>query len=231
MVGLRLLYRFVGGLWLLMGVLIMIVAAGYLIAVNLMSNYLISQTPSALVSIINPLLRINAPGLEQMAGLVFSLFCIAIGVGLVTLRGWARTIGVAYHFIIGFALVILSVIVYEEMTSPIFRLLIPITWPRSVLILGLVISLGMFLLGLQLSTHSAIETFSGHVPTPTPMPPVKCPTCGGLLDLEKARCPKCDAELEQPSAPSRAKLVSLTSGQDYPVSTRRQTRIGRDTPG
>ncbi len=231
MIGLRFLYRFIGFIWLIFGGLILLLVAAYLIAYKITDNYMLQVIPPALAGVIAPLLRNVSPGIQQVAGLGFGLFCIVIGMGLVTLRGWARTIGVACHFIMGLAILVIMFVLYHSMTTlGILGILLPASWSKALLIIFSLISMGLLALSFQLSTHSAIETFSGHVPTPPPMPPVNCPTCGGLLDLEKARCPKCDAELEQPIIPNRAKLTNLEKDQEFSVSTRRQTLVGRGNP-
>jgi hypothetical protein len=231
MVGLRFLYRFIGVLWLIFGGLILLLVAAYLIAFKLTDNYMLQVIPPALDSAIAPLLRHVSPGIQQAAGIGFGLFCTAIGMGLVTLRGWARTIGVACHFIMGLAILVIMFVLYHSMTTlSNLGILFPASWFKSLFITFFLISMGLLALSFQLSTHSAIETFSGHVPTPPPMPPVNCPTCGGFLDLEKARCPKCDTELEQPNIPNRARLANLEKDQEFSVSTRRQTLVGRGDP-
>ena len=227
----RLIYRVVGILWLIVGGLILVVAAGYLIAVMAIRNYMSSTLPPIVKDLVEPLLRGVMPGIQQGAGLVFAFYCIAFGVGFITLRGWARTIGIASHFIAGLVVAVLSFVLYYRMISlNTVTALASNPQPIWIIIVGLIITAGLFGLGFQLSTHPAIEAFSGYVPSPPAMPPVNCPTCGGLLDLGKAYCPTCDAEIA-PSAQARAKLVDVKSGREYPVSTRRPVRIGRDTPG
>jgi hypothetical protein len=232
MIGLRFLYRFIGILWIIFGGMILLLAASYLIAFKVTDNYLLHILPPALDNVIAPILRHITPGIQQVLGLGFGFFCIAIGIGLVTLRGWARSIGVAYHLIIGLTILVIMLVIYTSITAPTSSgINLPASWPRSLLITCCSISLGLLALGFQMSTHSAIETFSGHVPTPPAMPPVTCPTCGGMLDLEKARCPKCDTELEQVIVPNRAKLVDMEKDQEFNVSTRRPTMVGRGNPG
>jgi len=231
MAGLRFLYRFIGILWIVFGGFFLFLAVAYLIAYKFIDGFMLNELPPILVGVISPLLRHVPAGIQQVTGLCFGIFCIAIGMGLVTLRGWARSIGVAYHFIMGVTILVLMVILYYSMTPRVSPgIAIPASWIRFLLISGSLTSLALLALGFQMSTHAAIETFSGHVPIPPPMPPVKCPTCGGMLDLEKARCPKCDTELEQPVVPNRARLLDLEKDQEFPVSTSRPTLVGRGDP-
>jgi len=213
----RFIYRFVGILWIILGAVILTVAAGYLVAVLALSNYLNSFLPPVVKNLIEPLLSGVKPGVQQGAGLVFAIYCIVFGIGFIALRGWARTIGIAFHFVAGLVVAVLSIVLYYRLiTTDIVTVLAPSFRPVLAIVVGLIIAAGLFGLGFQLSTHPAIEAFSGYIPSPPAMPPVTCPTC--------------DAEIV-PFALAHARLVDVKSGHEYPVSTRRPVRIGRDTPG
>jgi hypothetical protein len=227
----RFVYRFVGILWMILGALILIVAIGYLIAVLAMSQYMNVLLSPAVQDLLEPLVSGIKPGVQQSAGLMFAIFCIVFGFGFTSLRGWSRTLGIAFHFVTGLVIAVLSIVLYYRIIMPdLVTAAAPVSRPILVIVTGWIIAAGSIGLGFQLSTHPAIEAFSGYIPTPPAMPPVSCPTCGGSLDLEKGFCPTCDAD-NPPLAPTHAKLVELQSGREYPVSTRRPVRIGRDTPG
>jgi hypothetical protein len=225
----RLLFRFLGSLWLTVGSILAIISLGYILLYQAINNFFLGLLPPQLIEIANQLLGDVAPGFQQAVGIIFGLFCFFIGFALLTLRPWARTIGMVFHMAIGFCLAALTVLLFFVMRMPgTLANLIPQEWSIYVLLVGLVLALAMVCAGIFLSLPVAVEAFSGFIPTPPPMPPVKCPTCGGSMNLREANCPKCDAEVTD--VPNRARLVSQPGGKEYPVSTRRQTRIGRDMP-
>jgi hypothetical protein len=222
---LRFIYRFLGILWVMLGIVIMLIVLGYFILAQQVSNFFITQLPGV-VQLMGPLLQARLT-FQQLAGLIFGLFCIFFGLGLLRLRPWARTVGIAFHITMGVCVAALVVTFYVLLST----LTASESAQALVLVLGGIVALGLAGIGFQMSLPSAMDAFFGRL---APLPrtvPIKCPTCGNPLDLDKARCPKCDAEAEAPSGPVRAKLVDAVSKQEYMVSTRRQTRIGRDTAG
>ncbi len=222
---LRFVYRFLGTAWILLGILIVAIVLGYFIAAQRISGFFLTQLPGV-AQLLSPLLQTQVTA-QQLAGIVFGVFSIFFGLGLLRLRPWARTVGIAFHITMGVCMVALVVNFYMRLGA----MGASESAQTLVLALGGIVAFGLVAVGFQMSLPSAMEAFFGRLAPLPRMPIVKCPTCGNPLDLDKARCPKCDAEAEAPSGPLRARLVGVDSKDVFPVSTRRQTRIGRDTPG
>ena len=230
MAGIRFIYRFIGMMWLLLGILFFVISIIYLVATIVINNFFLSIVPEAITSLISPILN-SLPYLPQhLAGIAFGLFCLIFGYNLTILRSWTRSIGVVFHLAIGACLLALTLTLYARMTTPgLIEMVIPKTWSNYVIGIGVAFSIGILGIGIQFSTPSATEAFSGFIPKLPPIAPVKCPTCGGLLDIDKGQCSKCDNPT--PIVPTRAKLIHIQANKEYPVSTRRVTRVGREMPG
>lgn len=230
MASIRFLCRFVGMMWLLIGILFFVISAVYLIATILINDFVISLLPEALTSLIMPIFSSINYTLQQVMGVAFGVFCLFFGFNLANLKSWTRSIGVVFHLAMGVCMLALTVALYARMTSPgLLQVAIPNSWPTIWLVIGSLLTVGFFGVGFMLSTASATEVFSGVAPRLPAVAPVKCPTCGGLLDIEKGQCARCDNPT--PVMPRSAKLISIHTNKEYPVSTRRITRIGRDMPG
>ncbi len=229
MSSLRFLYRLLGTLWIVVGLLIVLIAIGYVLAARAMDVYFVSQWPE-LAAIVGPLLE-RQSSLQQWASLAFGLFCLVFGVGMLCLRSWARTVGVAFNVAMGACLAVLVLLVYSRLTEPgPLQQLVPRAWPRWLALSGGLLSFGLLAAGIHLSTAPAMDAFFGVPPAMPPLPPVKCPTCGERLDLAKARCPRCDSEEPADIGPARARLVDVQTNHPYQVSMLHLTRIGRDNP-
>ena len=230
MARLRFAYRFVGLLWVMIGVISLIIAIGFLLAGVALESFVQTQIPE-LSFLFGPSLRIM-PTLQQTLGILLGLFCIVFGSALFGLRSWSRTVGVAVNSTLGACVAAITIALFLQMQRPGFADSAMPQWLSVVtLLIGGGLAVGLVWVGYHLSTPTAMDAFFGFLPKLPAMKPVKCPTCGGALNLDKALCPKCDAEDEAPTAPLRAKLVQAQTGAEYIVSTRRPTRIGRDTPG
>ena len=226
---LRFLYRFFGMIWFLTGIVLLLIAVGYIIAAHLLDSFFLAEFPR-LAAAFGPLLRDLAPGFQRACGVAFGVFCLVIGSGLLGLRSWTRTVGVPFHIAMGACLAGLTLMFYLQMTEGNLQFM-PELFPPLLAVLGGGSAIILLLLGAQMATPNAMEAFLGALPTPPPVAPVKCPTCGERnLDLERARCPVCDAEISEDRV-VRAKLQEVSSRKEYPVLLRRVTRIGREMPG
>lgn len=227
----RILYRFLGIFWIFVGVLILIISLTYILAYTLINSTLIQDYPQ--LRTLGQLMWGYPPPLLDIAGLLFSAFCILIGNGLLKFKGWARTVGVAFHWIMSLCLAVLVFTLYTLMTNPDPQLN-PNPAPELVaglfLAFGLLVAAGLAVIAYQLSTDPAMKAFASSQAS-TPNKPVKavCPTCGGPLNLTAGNCDRCDTPPSL-TAPLRARLMD-TNGKEYTVSTRMITRIGRDQPG
>jgi hypothetical protein len=202
MAGSRFFFRLTGILWLLFGLTIFGISIAFMLLFEAVNAMILAQAPE-LSSILSPLLSRFSPGVQQVAGTLFGSFCLFIGVGLVSLRTWARTVGIVFNITMGACLAVLTLTLYVYMTTPgLLSMVIPSNWPTYEVIIGAVLAVGLMVTGFLLSMPWAMDAFSGFTPVLPPLPPVKCPTCGGVLDLEKGRCPHCDAEVPpRPRAP------------------------------
>jgi len=226
----RFLYRLVGMLWLFIGFLFLLLATIYIIAYTVINDFLLKQP--ILPDVVGPWISQFAPGVQHFLGFLFASFCLLIGFGLLSLKSWARTVGVVFNIVMGFCVAALTATVFLQLRAPgLIQDQIPQFIPFVIAFLGAAFALVLLVVGFHLSTPTAMDTFSGFVPSPPPLPPIKCPTCGGVMDLAKGICPKCDTDLELSTAPTRAKLTHAQSNKEFQVSTRRPTRIGREMPG
>jgi hypothetical protein len=223
----RVIYRFVGMSWIILGGLAFLVGTSFMITSISSNNMLQDILPVELVKLFTPLVSGLPPEFEVFLVFLVGIFFIVYGVGLASLRSWARIIGIGFHLNAGFIFLCLALILNSLIIS-LFNL--TSTGKFIYWVMGLVIPLVILVLGFQLSSNKAIETFSGQVPTPPAVSPVICPTCGSVMNAEKARCPQCDSGKELP-VPKHAYLVDKRTKKEYPVSTLHNTRIGRETKG
>ena len=230
MARLRFAYRFVGLLWVMIGVVGLLISIGFLLAGVALDSFMRVQFPE-LTFLFGPSLRVM-PTFQQTLGILLGLFCIVFGSALFGLQSWSRTVGVAVNITLGACVAAVTIAFFLQMQrSGLVSSAMPEWLSVATLLIGGGLAIGLIWVGYHLSTPTAMDAFFGFLPKLPPMQPVKCPTCGGTLNLDKALCPKCDAEDEAPTAPLRAKLIQVQTGQEYLVSTRRQTRVGRETPG
>jgi hypothetical protein len=171
--------------------------------------------------------------LRQLAGFGLGCFCIYFGLALILLKSWARTVGMAFHMIIGTCLLALTLIAFSRISSPGDPTnSISTAVATLVLITGVLVSAGLIAFGFQLTVPAAADAFFGTQPRLESVPKPKCPTCGSELDLMKRCCPKCDADDVQNSFVAlRARLVGQNSDQEFPIWLNRETRVGRETAG
>jgi hypothetical protein len=228
-------FRLEGFLWLFLGFFIFILAVLFAVASKAINDFFINNL-HVIAQIFGPWLN-NIPqtgiNIQVVCGMITGLFSLFIGAGLVSLKPWARTVGILYNFTLALCVVFITIITYSRLITPgLLTSPIPKSIPVIIAIFGILIALGLAGLGFLLSTHSAMEAFFGYSPENVVQTPLKCPTCGGVLDVEKALCPHCDKDLSLSGLiPTRARLVSIQTGKEYSISTHRTTRIGRDTPG
>lgn len=219
----RLQYRLTGILWIILGSLVLLISVSFLIAAVAVANFVNTQLPD-LASLFAPSLRV-LPTLQQTLGLLLGIFCIVIGAGLFALASWARTVGVAFNITMGACVAVMTVALYLGLANSNDGSLLGVL----VLLLGGGLAVFLVFIGYQLSTPGAMDAFFGILPQAPPIKPVTCPTCNGLLNMSSATCPKCDSEHDE--VVTRARLMSLTTGQEFPVGTKKPTRIGRENPG
>ncbi len=226
---LKFVYRIVGALWTFAGVAILLASLPLKEVRLSISDLMVSRLPwlAGAQALPSPLAQFGANDLMAIA---FGLFCMFYGIGLLTLRSWARTVGIAFHMAAGVCLAVVTLLVYLRLAPP--DQVTPLA-QDVMTALGLSGALALLLvaLGFQMSAPAATDAFMGALPALPHPTPVKCPTCGGNLDLAKARCPKCDTELDEPRSPKRARLVDVQTGREYAVSLRKLNRVGREMPG
>lgn len=221
----RIPYRLVGLVWILLGSLALLISIGFIIAAALLSEFFVQQIPEV-AALFAPSLRVM-PSLQQTLGLLLGLFCIIIGLGLFGLQSWSRTVGVAFNITMGICVAIITIALFislqQNSDSSIFSVLL--------LLIGGALAVFLVVVGYQLSTPGAMDSFFGFLPKAPPLPPVTCPTCNdAVLNISTGTCPVCDREVEA-DAVVRAKLVSVDTGQEYHVGNKKPTRIGRENLG
>ncbi|HEY9077707.1 MAG TPA: FHA domain-containing protein [Anaerolineaceae bacterium] len=228
MSALRIFYRLLGIGWLVVGAGLLLSLTIYVV-LWLIGDVALPYLDPVTQSLLSPVTSSIAPGLQVAAGLVFGLFAIVLGFGLVLLKGWGRTIAIGALITLGLCFLALSITMWVRLSemAPTYKIR-----PYMPVIIGLIsifCSIFIICIGIQLSTTRAMEAFGSPLPA-LPLPvQVRCPTCGGVLDLRNGRCDLCDTRLEQAPTPGMARLRDQDMGYDYPVSTTRLTRIGRDS--
>lgn len=219
----RFAYRFTGVLWVTIGSLVLLISVGFLISAVALLGFFNAQLPEV-ASLFAPSLRV-LPSLQQALGVIVGIFCITIGAGLFALASWARTVGVAFNISMGACVGVMTVALYLSLANSDNGSVLG----ALVLLIGGALAVFLVFIGYKLSTQNAMDAFFGILPQAPAMKPVICPTCNSPLNLSSATCPKCDSDHDV--VVMRAKLVSLDTGQEYPVSLKKATRIGRETPG
>ncbi len=224
MVILQFAHRLMGAMWMFAGAAVMLASGLSVAAPDQLRQFALGDLPQ-IEAALQPVLGPSPAIVAILAGLITGAYMVFVGAGLVALRGWARLIGIASNAIIGACLAALtaSIIMY----IPAGKMSAPTT--LTVAVSG-VSAFAMLAFCALLGTPAASSLFAEPVPAPPKAPTVRCPTCGGNLDLTRARCPKCDAEMERPTEPKRARLVEAKTGKEYGVSLRKLNRIGRDAP-
>lgn len=231
MSGYRILYRILGGFWIFLGVLILGVSLGYILSMSVMDNFMKNDLPEV-AAILGPLLRAYSPTLQHISGLLFSAFCLVMGSGMITSQNWARTVGVAFHMVMGICLLALMVTFYVAMNqlgSTMSK--IPELARNLLLILGVLFAIGLIVVGYLFSTDDAMRAFAKVAVPSAAGVKVLCPTCNEPMDLARGLCPRCDFGDGIPVVPIRAHLIDAISGKDHLVSTRLITHIGREQQG
>ncbi|MGQ9816241.1 MAG: FHA domain-containing protein [Candidatus Roseilinea sp.] len=224
MIILHFAHRLMGAMWMFAGAAVVLASGLSVAAPDQLRQLALGDLPQ-IEAALQPVLGPSPSIVATVAGLVSGAYMMFVGAGLVSLRSWARLIGIASNAIIGACLVALTVGIV--MYIPAGRISAP---TMMVLAVSGVSAFAMLAFSAILGTQSAASLFAEPAPALPRLPAVKCPTCGGNLDLARARCPKCDAELERPIEPKRARLVELKSGKEYGVSLRKLNRIGREAP-
>ncbi|MCS7059995.1 MAG: FHA domain-containing protein [Anaerolineae bacterium] len=219
---LQFIHRTMGAMWVFAGALLVLASGLLAVAPDRLRQLAFGDVPQV-GAVLQPMFM---PSLAAvLAGVVSGIYMMVVGFGLVTLRSWARLISIALNVAVGaclaaFAAAIVMYIPAGGMSSS--TLMIVATAGSSAAVL--------LAFSLALSAPIAIGSFGEAVPAVPRPAPAKCPTCAGALDLTRARCPKCDLEMEHPAEPKRARLVEVRSGREYPLSLRKLNRIGRESP-
>ena len=233
MKALRGFYRTIGGIWVAIAIIVLVVTLVYLVFYNLaknpLNNFFINEMP-VFSEIARGFIRDASPTLLEFLGLAFAGFVIYFGTSMSSLKGWARTVGVVFHIAMGAVIAMLAMIIYDRTRfSLVLQQLGVVEFlPMVVLIIGLVFGIFLIVLGFQMGSHAALEAFAGVQPQMVGFPVVKCPTCGEPMDVQNERCPRCDVDGGETVNPSSARLIDLENNTEYMVSIRKPVRIGRD---
>jgi len=225
-------YRALGVAWVVLAVAVAIISIIYLIFFNLTKNPLNNLFLSMPIfsEIALGILRDASPILMEFLGIFFAGFVIYLGLAISNLKGWARTVGIVFHIAMGIVIAMLAFTLYDRTSKSLVLQQMGVVdiVPVIVLVLGLVIGILLILIGVEMGSRSALEAFAGVVPQPVGYPTVNCPTCGEPMDVQNGRCLKCDADDTAIGQPSSARLIDLQNNEEYMVSVRKPTRIGRE---
>ncbi len=222
--GLRFLYRLMGSLWTLLGVIGTVICAFIL--------FISRPLASSLGNSLNIHIAVEPARIfPALMGLFFCIFLIYYGTSLLGMKNWTRTIGIAFHITLGMILLTLTAIIFVNIlptafpngnsVNKTFAILLPL--------IGLALSGGLMFLGWQLSTRAAVDVFTGQTSIHVPPHTVECPTCHEQMDVISEKCPNCDDPDKIPPI-VRASLVDMQNGKEIPVLLRKLTHIGRDNP-
>ncbi len=220
----KLIYRFSGALWVMFGSSLLGLALWALSAQAQVMAFLYGLLPIPLIN------TQSSMGLlpQTLLALLFSVFCVVYGGGMIALKPWARGIGIATNILTGVILIVLTLIVYNQLlTLNLVRSQLPEWLPTVIVVGGVIGGLMLVLLGFQLGTLSTIDVFFGgpilrsaNITSPI------CPTCNETpMNVAKAMCPKCD--VEKRVGFTSAKLVNLKdSTQIFNVNLVRENTVG-----
>lgn len=214
-----------GAVWTSVGTLLVLATVLSVFGRAQFQRFLVSGLPQVEAAL-TPVLGQAPSMLLFLAGLVAAAFSVFFGLGLLTLRSWARTVGVACNIAAGVCLAALTAMVAARLPG---QPLAPAT--VAAVLLGAVSAAALIAFGFLLGASTALAVYLGATPALPRPAPARCPTCGGNLDLNLARCPRCDAGADHPTQPKRARLVESGGGKEYPVSLRKLNRVGHGTPG
>jgi hypothetical protein len=216
MTGWRAIYRVLGSLWVAIGVFTLAVTLLYIFLFNVINNEVLKILPPEFIRLLSISPGTPSPTDTPMKilGLFFAGFSLFIGSGLVQLKGWARSLGIVWHAVIGFCLLGLMLVAFQG--QDIF-----------IVLLTLVPGIFLILVGIQLGTDAAEEIFAGARAAPAQAKPTECPTCKGPLNLVTLRCPKCDSDFPN-RMPKEVYLIDMATQEKHEVLLRQPTYIGRD---
>lgn len=224
-------YRTLGGAWVVIAIAVLLVSIIYLVFFNIAKNPLnnLFLNMPVFSEIALGLLRDASPTLMELLGILFAGFVIYLGLAISNLKGWARTVGIVFHIAVGIVIMMLAFTLFDRTSKSLVlqQLGVAEVVPIVILVLGLIIGILLILIGIEMGSRSALEAFAGVIPQPVGYPIVNCPTCGEPMDVQTARCPKCNSEIG-PIQPSSAKLIDQETNVEYMVSVRKPTRIGRE---
>jgi hypothetical protein len=231
MIALRFAHRFAGAAWMLTGGLLAAVAAAAIVAWPGAARWLLAGLPQ-IDAALAPLMAQDAPLAPALGAflLIFAAYSALLGAGLLSLRGWARALGISFSLVTGACLAAITALLYLRLTAVAPPAdFTPAT--TAALALSAVTAAASFAFGFVMSAPASLAATQGAPPAPPAPVTARCPTCGGTLDLARARCPKCDADQAHPLEPKRARLAALDGGQEHLVSLRKVNQIGRQAPG
>jgi hypothetical protein len=230
---LRGFYRTIGGIWVAIAIIVLIISLAYLIFFNIaknpLNNFFIAKMP-VFSEIAQGFIRDASPTLMGFLGLIFAAFVIYLGTAISSLQGWARTVGIVFHIALGAVIAMLALTIYDRtrMSLVLQQLNVVEFVPPLILAVGLILGVGLIGLGFQMGSRAALEAFAGVQPQAIGLPVVTCPTCGEPMDVQNERCPRCDVEGDEVLQPSSARLVDIEDTTEYMVSVRKPVRIGRE---
>ena len=212
------IYRFVGVLWLLLGLLIILVSLAYIIAFGSIVGYLTGELGD-MVPLVNWIAAHFRPGWLQVWGVLLGAFLILMGGSLSTLSPAVRRGAMSFHLLLGIYLigVVLSLF-YLLDNNLIGTLAIPSRILFVFTAVGLSVGLGMLGLGAALNTRGSRNLFIGL-----------SPSAAASLTQASTSIPQLESYLES-GGEKRVRAVYLTSmdtNEVYEVNLLDRTTIGR----
>lgn len=209
-------YRFIGALWMGLGIFLLLVSMGFLVARASINEFFLAQFP--LVSaFFRPLLNEIVPDLQVVGGIVFAVFCVLFGLYFARLDPKARTIGIAFHILVGACLISLTLLAYMRLKSlTALNFVLPDFSVEVIALMGGFIGAVLVYIGFDLSTIPAQDVFFHS----------------SLPEVERTQALRSlKEEIDAPSRTvTRAELVDLQTNRRHRIRLSGQTRIGREVP-
>lgn len=158
------LYRFMGGIWTAIGLLIAMISIAYILFFSQAVNMLALQLGDG-VPILDWLAENLGPGLLMWWGVFFAGFLVILGMRLLVLSPASRPAAMSFHLLAGLFLIVIAIVLYMRLNQAGgiagFVNAVAGDLGRTTLILGLFLGVLLIGIGISMGTEQAWAAFVG----------------------------------------------------------------------